>query len=724
MLLHVLRLVAVVGAPLNGDGTNFRVAGACGSLYNEAVVHLVHGISIGILAVAAEDPVDCQVGITADGGGEVGVVLQCQTEVADGIRRIGSLCHGAQHHDVQHRIQVGASCAVQNLCQMAGLDVGEHRHIHAQTQEDLFQIFDLLRRGLVVDTIDKRQVLFPCHLCGSFVCQQHHLLDDALALSTLPCNHVHADILIVDDERTLGSLQLRRTTALPLPQTDVAQLVHQRNHVDDILILVQQLLRSRAVQNLIDLAVYALDGGADDRLAELVLHDLAVFVQLHECGERQTVFAGVQRADAVGQAGGQHGNDVIRIVDAGATVQRLGVQRGVRADIVGYVGDVYAQLVAGGCLFQRNCVVQILGVCAVNGEDGGAAQIQTLFIFLLRNGCVCQLFSLGNDLLRKRHVYAADGNDCLRTDAGTGGNAEAIDDLDLVLCVALSAVYDLCQHLFALVIDDAVLALNLDGSLGHGVRTEHQSAVVVDDDTGQLAVRLLQNGEHLALRLSAAGGNVADEHTVFGHCALQELSGNKDILRTLFLRPCEAKGTVQANDGCREISHVGGGNISPPALADGTLVAQLVDGLPEIGSAAPVGAAFCRKITVAQGSAPVFLETCHNLLAVAFDALSASELCICHKYKSFPPPIAASLFSFSFSFSQIFLGIGKKTSCASVSLLHRRITPKTQDRISIAYFVSSGITISMNRISTKNTIENQNVTFLRRASLVRPRFLS
>ena len=163
---------------------------------------------------------------------------------------------------------------------------------------------------------------------------------------------------------------------------------------------------------------------------------------------------------------------------------------------------------------------------------------------------------------------------------------------------------------------------------------------------------------------------------------------------------------------------------SPPALADGTFVAQLIDGLPEIGSAAPVGAAFCRKITVAQGSAPVFLETCHDLLAVAFDALSASELCICHKYKSFPPPIAASLFSFSFSFSQIFLGIGKKTSCASVSLLHRRITPKTQDRISIAYFVSSGITISMNRISTKNTIENQNVTFLRRASLVRPRFLS
>ena len=480
----------------------------------------MHRFGVGVLAVVAEDPVNCQIGIAADRGSEVGIVFQCQTEVSDRFRSIGCLCHGTQHHDIQNRIQFSTPCVVQNLRQMTGLDVGEYRHFDTQPQQDLFQTLDLFRRGLVVHTIDKGQVLFPCHFCGSFVCQQHHFLDDALALAPFPCHNVHADTLVIDDQCTLCGFQFRSTAAFPFPQANVAQFVHQRDHVLNSLVLFQQLRRSGAGEDLVDLAVNAFDSGTDHGLPEFVLDDLTVFVQVHQGGECQTVFAGVQGADAVGQAGGQHGNNAVCIVDAGAAIQCFVVQRGVRADVVGNVCDVHAQTVAGFGLFQRNGIVQVLGLGTVNGEDRGFPQVQTLCVFLLRNGSICQLVGFGNDFFRKVHVDTANGNHCFGTDACTGADTKAEHDLDLVLGVPLTAVNHFCQHLFALVIDHAVLSLDLNGSLGHGVRTEHQLAVVLNDNAGHLAVCFLQNRQHFAFRLAAAGGNVADEDAVPGHGTL------------------------------------------------------------------------------------------------------------------------------------------------------------------------------------------------------------
>ena len=187
---------------------------------------------------------------------------------------------------------------------------------------------------------------------------------------------------------------------------------------------------------------------------------------------------------------------------------------------MGNVCDVHAQTVAGFGLFQRNGIVQVLGLGTVNGEDRGFPQVQTLCVFLLRNGSICQLVGFGNDFFRKVHVDTANGNHCFGTDACTGADTKAEHDLDLVLGVPLTAVNHFCQHLFALVIDHAVLSLDLNGSLGHGVRTEHQLAVVLNDNAGHLAVRFLQNRQHFAFRLAAAGGNVADEDTVPGHGTL------------------------------------------------------------------------------------------------------------------------------------------------------------------------------------------------------------
>src|SRR5699024_7259624 len=114
---------------------------------------------------------------------------------------------------------------------------------------------------------------------------------------------------------------------------------------------------------------------ADDRLDELVVDELALFVQVHQAGESQAQFALVQAADAVGQLLGQHGHHLVGIVDAGGPLKGFVVQGGARLDVVGHVGDVHPQLKAVGGLVQADGVVDVLGLGAVDGEDGQGAQV-------------------------------------------------------------------------------------------------------------------------------------------------------------------------------------------------------------------------------------------------------------------------------------------------------------------------------------------------------------
>ena len=292
---------------------------------------------------------------------------------------------------------------------------------------------------------------------------------------------------------------------------------------------------------------------------------------------------------------------------------------------------MHAQAIAGLGLFQGDGIVQVLGVCAVDGEDRGITQVKALVVFFLGNGCIRQLVCLGDDLFREVDVYATHRQHSVRTDAGTGADTKAEYDLYPVFRMAAATVYYLSQDLFALVVDDAVLALNLDGRLGHGVRTEQQSAVVVHDHAGQLAVCLFQDRQDFALRLAAPGGNIANEDTVLGHCALEELSGDEHILCVLFFGACKAEGTAQTDDGRRIIAHVCGRDIATPPLTDRTLFAQFLDCLPEVGCAATVGTALGRQVTVAHRGASAFFQNGHDFFAVAVNCLSAAQLGICHK---------------------------------------------------------------------------------------------
>ena len=168
------------------------------------------------------------------------------------------------------------------------------------------------------------------------------------------------------------------------------------------MVLALQLVVCAAGKQSIDLGVNTLDAAADDRFRKAIVGQVAILVQTHQAGERQTQRTLVQAADAVGELLGQHGNDLIGIVDAGSTVECLVIQLGAGLDIVGNIRDVDTQLKAAfRGLGQADGIVNVLGLGTVNGEDGQCTQIHAALGVLFRDLGILQLLGFIADFIRE-----------------------------------------------------------------------------------------------------------------------------------------------------------------------------------------------------------------------------------------------------------------------------------------------------------------------------------
>ena len=129
-----------------------------------------------------------------------------------------------------------------------------------------------------------------------------------------------------------------------------------------LVIFFQNLRRGAAVQDGVDLRVDALDPRADIALDKAEALDLTAQLQGNQRREGQANLVRIERADAVGQLLGQHRDDLICIVDAGAAAVSFQIQRCARTDIVADIGDVDAKIPVLVVALQGNRIVQILAV--------------------------------------------------------------------------------------------------------------------------------------------------------------------------------------------------------------------------------------------------------------------------------------------------------------------------------------------------------------------------
>ena len=387
MLTDIFRHIAVFRRTLRGHCPDFQTGGFLGSILSKSGKVTGNVRRAFLFGQCGQNPVNGGIGVTADGGSKVAVVRQSQTEVADGLCGISGLVHGAEQlvrddplcgrslHTIQNRGKVpGFGLTLMNLL---GTDAQCIQQLHQRINPALFR--------LTVYSIDKGDSLFCGQLCRSLIGADHQLFDHFLCFSTVTGFHIHAHAVFVQRKVGLYAFQLHISPLFCPAFQNISQLpggVQSPNYRG---ILLSQLFGSGFGKNLIDLTVNAPHFGMNHAFAELIFFHVALSIQMNDGGKGQLILPCIQRTHAVGQSLRQHGNYTVGKINGSAPGNGFLIQPGTLFDIMGHVGNVYAQLISAGAgAADGNGVVQVFCRSAVNGENRQLPQIQTAFqVFLL-----------------------------------------------------------------------------------------------------------------------------------------------------------------------------------------------------------------------------------------------------------------------------------------------------------------------------------------------------
>jgi len=537
MAAGILGLVAVLGLALDLHRDDLALAGLLGGLDRKIGVADGHGLLVGAAEQIGHDAVDGQIRVAADGAGEVGIVLQHQTVVALGLFFVAGLGHAAEHAGIDDLFKCRAAHPFQNGAQLLGRGhlLGKVV-VDAAGLQQCMQALQLFAVGLLVDTVDEGDLLDAGKVGRALVGQQHKLLDHGLALAGGALLDVDAVAVLVEDELHFPALEVDAAALGAQAGTVGVQFLHGGQLVGHLGVLGLDLGIGRSGQQGIDLCVDALDPAADDRLHEAVIGQVAVLVQPHQAGEGQAQLFLVQGADAVGQALGQHGHDLVGIIDGGGAVERLFVQLRTGLDVVGDVRNVDAQLKAAlRSAGQADGIVDVLGLGAVDGEDGQSAQVHAALAVLFRNGHALKLLGFLADFVREAGVDIAGVEQRLGAALGFIRAAEPHGHADAVVFLAAAAHQDLDRHLVAVPGTAFAVPHQLHGDGRAVVRHELQTAL---DPAGR-AHQVVLLGKHredgtLVAALHTGMLELLDEDLVAGHRAAGEAAGDEDIAGLIF----------------------------------------------------------------------------------------------------------------------------------------------------------------------------------------------
>ena len=333
---------------------------------------------------------DHHVGIAADGRGEVGVVGEGQTVVADVVSGVEGLGHRAHGHR-RHGVLLGRTLdRGQQLVELLGHGAPLLRlEDVAEAEDELPETVELLLARGVVYAVDHRALEHAALLAAALaaelrhaaVGQQHELLDHLVRLLLLLEVDLHGAARLVEAELHLVAVEGHG----PLLEAPAAQRLRQTVERQHLLGIVA----AAGLDDLLRLGIGEAAVGVDGRAAEPLVQQVEVLVEREDGREAEARLVGTQRAELVREPLGQHGYRAVDQIDRRAALDRLVVDHGVGAHVVGHVGDVHADLphpVAR--LAHRQGVVEVLGVGRVDGESHRVAEVAAAGDLLLGDAAV------------------------------------------------------------------------------------------------------------------------------------------------------------------------------------------------------------------------------------------------------------------------------------------------------------------------------------------------
>ena len=155
-----------------------------------------------------------QVGVAANGRGEVRVAAKVQSEVPVVLRRIFGLGLRAQHHLVDELLDVQAFDLRQDAVELLGPHRAALGQRDVQRVEELAQRLDLLQRRLVVHAIDQRHARLLQRLGGGDIGEDHELLDQPVRLEPLRGDDAIDRAVGLEQDFPLGQIEVERTAGV------------------------------------------------------------------------------------------------------------------------------------------------------------------------------------------------------------------------------------------------------------------------------------------------------------------------------------------------------------------------------------------------------------------------------------------------------------------------------------------------------------------------------
>ena len=444
------------------------------------------------------------VGIAANGRGEVGVVVKCQAIVSDVGGRVDGLGHRADGQDGQQLLLGLAGGllehAVDALVDVTGTACG--LDLIAKVGGHLGQVAQLLGIGRLVHAVDKcLGLLAGRHLADvggdGAVGQQHELLDELVGLERHMWHHSDGVALLVDVKLQFLAVERHRAALVEAacPELLCQVVEHQYLVLEVALAGLDDALRLVVVKAAV---------AADDRVADVVFLDLGIGGHLEDDRVGELVLVGTQRADVVAQPLGQHRDGAVHQIDRRGTLAGLAVDDGVGGDIVGHIGDVYANLpVAILELLYRQGVVEVLGIGRVDGERGHPAHVAAAGHLLIGDA---RLQSVGRalDVFGILVGQPKFGQDGMNLGIVLAGASQHVDHLADGAVGILWPLDDACHHLVARLPTLELVERDEDVG-GQELAVHHQMGKVFLDlqCAGEHLLVALQNLDDLGLGFQA-----------------------------------------------------------------------------------------------------------------------------------------------------------------------------------------------------------------------------
>ena len=214
---------------------------------------------------------------------------------------------------------------------------------------------------------------------------------------------------------------------------------------------------------------------------------------------------------------------------------------------MGHIRDVDPQLVACVCFLHRDRIVDILGVCSVDGKDSFAAEIEPVFELAAYAPLVRDLSCFKDHLGREDRRKPVELQHRKRTDRSFQRASEACRQLAAVFAVPPSSFgYD--RHdLVMLTGTKPQRVIEFHGILRERIRHQFQPAELVHYLSSEAGEMLLDYGHHLGFKGSSAAAECPHQHHISRHGSHKQLAGNEVFLAALNVLH-KAVGAVQTGD--------------------------------------------------------------------------------------------------------------------------------------------------------------------------------